>query len=129
MSFYKLIIYLFGLLPIIQLILIGMILIKSGGKVSNKIKDIYKILTFEIIIFLIAAILPVNEGVVIIYLLFAVVVGIPIIIFQYNHYNSLTNENQQDHMTISYLIWGISIILGLIYWIIYYATNLLHVVI
>lgn len=129
MSIYKLIIYFFGLLPIIQLILIGMILIKTGGKVSIKIKDLYKLITFEIIMFLISTILPVNKGVAILYLLFTLVVGIPLLIFQYSCYKSLDKENQLVKMTASNIVWGIIILLGLVYWIIYFATNLLNVAI
>lgn len=125
MNFYKIIIYLFGLIPALHLILIGMILIRSRGKISAKLIDIYKTLTFEIIIFLLSVYVPIADGGIFIYFLFAVAAGIPILIVQYNYYKSLSTEYQLTDMSIPNLIWGIAIVLGLIYWIIYYVKNLL----
>ena len=125
MNFYKIIIYLFGLIPALQLILIGMILIRSRCKISAKLIDIYKTLTFEIIIFLLSVYVPIADGGIFIYFLFAVAAGIPILIVQYNYYKSLSTEYQLTDMSIPNLILGIAIVLGLIYWIIYYVKNLL----
>lgn len=102
-----------------------MILIRSRGKISAKLIDIYKTLTFEIIIFLLSVYVPIADGGIFIYFLFAVAAGIPILIVQYNYYKSLSTEYQLTDMSIPNLIWGIAIVLGLIYWIIYYVKNLL----
>lgn len=125
MNFYMVIIYLIGLIPALHIILIGMVLIKSRGKISAKLIDTYKTLTFEIIIFLLSIHVPIADGGVFIYFIFAVAAGIPILIVQYNYYKSLSTENQLTDMSIPYLIWGIAIVLCLIYWIIYYIKNLL----
>lgn len=125
MNFYMVIIYLCGLVPALQLILIGMILRRSGGKISSKLKNLYKSLTFEITIFLLSVFFSIPDGGVFIYYIFAVAAGIPILIFQYNYFKSLASVKQQYNMSIPYLIWGMAIAFGLIYWIIYYTKYLL----
>lgn len=106
-----------------------MILIRSSGKISAKLIALYKTLIFKIIIFLLSVIVPITDGGIFMYFIFVVATGIPILIFQYKYYKSLTYKNKQDNMTISYSIWGILIVFGLIYWIVYYITNIFPIVI
>ena len=84
MNFYKIIIYLFMLLPIFHLILIGMILRKSSGKISAKLISIFKILTVEIIIFLLSINVPIPDGGIMFYFIIALVIGIPVLIINSN---------------------------------------------
>lgn len=123
MNFYKIIIYLFMLLPIFHLILIGMILRKSSGKISAKLISIFKILTVEIIIFLLSINVPIPDGGIMFYFIIALVIGIPVLIYQFKYYKNFLYDNWQFKMTISYSIWVIAVIIGLIYWFAYYIAN------
>jgi len=122
-NFYKIIIYLFMLLPIFHLILIGMILRKSSGKISEKLISIFKILTVEIIIFLLSINVPTPDGGIMSYFIFALIIGIPVLIYQFKFYKNFLYDNRQFKMTISYSIWVIAVIFGLIYWFAYYIAN------
>ena len=111
------------LLPIFQLIMIGMILRKSSGKISEKLISIFKILTVEIIIFLLSINVPIPDGGIMLYFIIALIIGIPVLIYQFKYYKNFLYYNRQFKMTISYSIWVIAVIIGLIYWFAYYIAN------
>lgn len=125
MNFYVVILGILGILPILHLVMIGLIHIKSGGKTSENQISYNALLTFEIAIFLLSVFFPLADGGVFVYYVIIDFIGLISLIMQVNFYKNLKNDGRDIYITI---IWRIVIVICLTMWIIYYIMKIVPII-
>ena len=122
------VILLFSLvLPAAHLFLIGLTLKRCGNKISSKIADAYAALTLELLILLLAYAFPLPDGGIFLYFIIANIIGIGALVLQTRYY-STSNREEQASKNWAMFFWGLSIAVGLIFWIVFYIkAYFLHV--
>lgn len=128
MNFLRIALYLFGLLPISHLVLIGLVLKESGYKISRIVDSFYAVLTVEVVTFLLSIILLIFDSDRFRYFIAVDVAGILALILQFKCYKDLKNGDRECNMTRLYAIWTIAIVIGLILWIVYYIRRILPII-
>jgi len=123
MNPYVLILTLFVFLPVLHLILIGLGLIKSGGKIHEEAFGFNVGLTVEIILFLLSIYIIIPDGGVFAFFILTEFIGIITLILQWNYYKIAKNRTNQESVSILAVVWEIAIIVGLFYWIIKYIIE------
>ncbi|HRC81473.1 MAG TPA: hypothetical protein PLF27_08825 [Sedimentibacter sp.] len=126
MNLYRIFLYLLGLLPIIQLILLFTILKRDNLKISHETVNIFILLSIQIFIFMLSRFLIIPDGGIFIYFIVIDLIGILSVVLSWNLLNKLSNEKEFIYNNlICYKIWLIAIVAGIGSWILIYLGTIL----
>lgn len=117
---YLILLILTVLLPILHTVLIGMTLNKAKGIAPRLVVFSYIAIVFELICLLMLFISGLPDTGSLIYMFLSNIFGITALPLQIYGYLNLRNSKEKRDISKLYLIWSISLIARLIYWLVYY---------
>lgn len=127
MNFYRIFLYLLGLLPIMQLILLFLIYKGDNLNISLKMINIFILLSIQIVVFMLSRFFIIPDGGILLYYIVIDFIGILTIALSWNLLNKSGNDKEFIYNNlIYYKIWLIAIVTGMILWIMIYSGTILQ---
>ena len=127
MNFYRIFLYLLGLLPIMQLILLFLIYKGDNLNISLKMINIFILLSIQIVIFTLSQFFIIPDGGIFLYYIVIDFIGILTIALSWNLLNKSGNDKEFIYNNlIYYKIWLIAIVTGMILWIMIYSGTIIQ---
>ena len=111
--------------PLAQLILLGLIYGKSGGKIYRSASGTFATATAALAFYIYAYINPFMDEGAIGFLLFGGFLGIAAVFLLFYYSRTPSTGSADDHPSLLHFVWGICLCIGLILWIILFSAALL----